>query len=115
MPRMSRAGVSRLGIANADVAVSTIGFLRDPVGMPAGGPMIRALFLIGRKLATASVVRQSTPRRERARRRQIAERRYDTRDLLQALRCRPGLSSHESEPRNRVHQTTRIGVQWSRE
>src|SRR5215467_5488412 len=71
------AGASRLGTTAAGVAVSTIGPLRNAFGMPASGPMIRTLLLIGREPAAARVVGEGTPRRERARLRQIAQRRYD--------------------------------------
>src|SRR5229473_22812 len=55
----------------------------EPLGMPAGGPVARALLLVGRIEGSAAIVGERAARGKRAARRQIGQGRHQTGDLLQ--------------------------------
>src|SRR5262245_9727565 len=97
---------------------STVSGMAFPVKLaraPAGGPMTGAFFLVNGILRAATVLGVRAARRKHAAGWEIAERRHDARNFLQPLDS-TGLSrAHRGEPRDRAHETVRIGMLRMRE
>src|SRR5262245_16074973 len=79
--------------SNTAVGLSGIGGSSELVGVPAGRPMAVLLFFVARIGLPADVAGKGTARRERAARRQVAERRHNAGNFLQPLRRRPVTAS----------------------
>src|SRR6185437_12044981 len=90
-------------------STGVLGIVRARV--PAGGPMTRALLLVGRIGRAATLVGQRAARREGATHRQGGERRHHAGNLHQPLGGFRRLACHEVEPRDGGQQTLRIGMQ----
>src|SRR5579871_2466992 len=69
--------------ARVAVAASAIACSKNFARPPAGGPVTRALLLVGREGGAAAILRVGAARREGAAGRQVAERRHHAGDLLQ--------------------------------
>src|SRR5262249_3791116 len=99
-----------LAEARAVVAVSAIAASEDLVRAPAGGPVARALLLVGREGGAAAVLRIGAARRKNAAGRQVAERRDHAGDLLQPRGRALADAMHDGEARDRGHQAARVGM-----
>src|SRR5215510_5825292 len=77
---------------------------------PACSPMARSLFLISGILRAAMLLSVRAARRKHAAGREIAERRHGTRNLLQPLVRTSIFPAHRGQPRDRTHETARIGM-----
>src|SRR5215510_16395087 len=94
---------------------SRIGRSVELAGTPAGGPVAGPLFLVGGKCFAAPLFGEDAARRERTPLGQIAKRRNDAWNFLQAT-IRPfDLAAHQSKAWDRGHQAVGVGMQGPRE
>src|SRR5439155_25998693 len=82
--------------------------------MPAGGPMARPLFLVGRIDRATAVVAERTTRRKGTTDRQIRQRWHHAGNFSQPLGGRRRRTT-EIQPRDRNQETLGIGMQRRRE
>src|SRR5262245_36190838 len=97
---------------------STVSGMAFPVKFaraPAGGPMAGAFFLVSGILRAATVLGVRAARRKHATGRKIAERWHRARNFLQLLDRAGIFAAHRGQPRDRAHETVRIGMLRMRE
>src|SRR5262245_4776044 len=77
---------------SSTAALSGIGGTNDLVGVPAGGPMLSGLLLVGWILLAAHITGKGAARRETAADRQVAESGHNAGNFLQPVHGDPSLA-----------------------
>src|SRR6185295_19471441 len=98
--------------SNTAAGLSGISGSSELVRVPAGRPVALLLFFVARILLLAHVAGKGTAGRERAARRQVAERRHNAGNFLQPLRWRAVDAVLEAgQARDRVQEAAGVGVE----